>query len=289
MSLTKVTYSMIAGAVVNVLDFGAVGDGSTDDTLKLQAAIDSLETSGGVIYFPTGEYKITKPLVLPELGNVQLVGEGRTVSKIVKSGTTAASGLPNKLIPNGGGASDSFNVDAVIICDHPDNSYSYGITIKDLYLRADSASAGYCIYAPRLAQSFFDMCVFVYGNAVFYSRDWWNSRMSRCDIQSGTYGIRIEPNTTTAGTSLTFESCFVQQCKYGYYFSGLAYSSLVSCACDNTKPGGTAYTFIYNTSGGGEVPCTISMINCGTENTAGRHTYIYASSVEIVGGVFWRR
>src|SRR5574343_1677 len=40
MSLTKVSYSMIDGAPVNVLDFGAVCDGATDDTAAVQAAID---------------------------------------------------------------------------------------------------------------------------------------------------------------------------------------------------------------------------------------------------------
>jgi hypothetical protein len=32
MSLTKATYSMINGASINVLDFGAVADGVSEDT-----------------------------------------------------------------------------------------------------------------------------------------------------------------------------------------------------------------------------------------------------------------
>jgi hypothetical protein len=40
MSLTKATYSMIDGAPVNVLDFGAIGDGVTNDTAAVQAAIN---------------------------------------------------------------------------------------------------------------------------------------------------------------------------------------------------------------------------------------------------------
>lgn len=57
MSLTKATYSMINGAPKNVLDYGAVGDGITDDTLAIQSAIDATsESGGGTLYFPAGIY-----------------------------------------------------------------------------------------------------------------------------------------------------------------------------------------------------------------------------------------
>lgn len=58
MSLTKVTYSQINGAPVNVLDFGAVGDGVADDRAAIQAAFDyavSLTTPITVL-FPNGIY-----------------------------------------------------------------------------------------------------------------------------------------------------------------------------------------------------------------------------------------
>jgi hypothetical protein len=45
---------------VSVKDFGALGDGVTDDTAALQDAIDSVHaTGGGTIFFPTGTYMIT--------------------------------------------------------------------------------------------------------------------------------------------------------------------------------------------------------------------------------------
>lgn len=44
-------------------DFGAVGDGSADDTAKIQAGLDKLEQSldskRRVLYFPAGTYRIT--------------------------------------------------------------------------------------------------------------------------------------------------------------------------------------------------------------------------------------
>ncbi len=50
-----------ANYFINVKDFGAKGDGKTDDTLAIQAAIDSLcenEIGGGTVYFPPGQYLI---------------------------------------------------------------------------------------------------------------------------------------------------------------------------------------------------------------------------------------
>lgn len=66
MSLTKVTYSMIDGAVFNVLDFGAVGDGVTNDTVAIQAALDAAINLGNLnqepnaVYFPPGQYLVTQ-------------------------------------------------------------------------------------------------------------------------------------------------------------------------------------------------------------------------------------
>ncbi|MBQ4575547.1 MAG: hypothetical protein IJA85_10210 [Clostridia bacterium] len=47
----------------NVKDFGAVGDGKTDDTNAIEAAIEAMlfGSKGGIIYFPAGNYRITRP------------------------------------------------------------------------------------------------------------------------------------------------------------------------------------------------------------------------------------
>jgi polygalacturonase len=79
MSLTKVSYSMITGAPVNVADFGAVGNGTTDDTAAIQAAINSLPVApttgvGAVLLAPNANYRITAPLVLQR--GQSLIGDG---------------------------------------------------------------------------------------------------------------------------------------------------------------------------------------------------------------------
>ena len=57
MSLTKATYSMINGAVINVLDYGATGDGTTNDAAAITAAV-AAAPAGSTVFFPVGTYKI---------------------------------------------------------------------------------------------------------------------------------------------------------------------------------------------------------------------------------------
>ena len=58
MALTKVRNQVILGAALNVLDFGATGDGVTDDTAALVSAASAL-VSGQELFFPKGTYLIS--------------------------------------------------------------------------------------------------------------------------------------------------------------------------------------------------------------------------------------
>ncbi len=59
-------------SMLNVRDFGAIGDGRADDTASIQKAIDAAwhttargrRRSGGIVYFPPGRYRTTKPIRL---------------------------------------------------------------------------------------------------------------------------------------------------------------------------------------------------------------------------------
>jgi hypothetical protein len=65
----------------NVLAYGAKGDGSTNDTVAIQAAIDAAGVSGGVVRFPQGNYLVTSTLTLSHHG-VSLEGDGIRTSYI---------------------------------------------------------------------------------------------------------------------------------------------------------------------------------------------------------------
>ena len=83
MSLTKVSYSMIDGASLNVLDFGAVGDGVADDTAAIQATVDNAITNSKTVFFPDGTYKVTSSIIL-NVNNFQLkiYGQSKAHTKI---------------------------------------------------------------------------------------------------------------------------------------------------------------------------------------------------------------
>lgn len=78
-----------ASNYVTVKDFGAKGDGSTDDTVAIQAAIDS----GKSVFFPKTStfYKITSTLNVSN-SNQRLFGEG-SLSTIQQFGTNANSSV----------------------------------------------------------------------------------------------------------------------------------------------------------------------------------------------------
>ena len=91
MSLTKVSFSMINGAIFNVVDYGAVADGTTDATAAIQSAIDAASVNGGVVQLNAGTYKITDVLAIPD--HVALIGQGKTVTTLKPIGTFDAAVL----------------------------------------------------------------------------------------------------------------------------------------------------------------------------------------------------
>lgn len=101
MSLTKVSFSMINGAYINVKDFGATGDGATNDTVAIQTAIDAAGISGGTVYFPPGTYKIARNVgtndhwgVKVPFSNITLIGQDVYFDRFNSDISTYASAYP---------------------------------------------------------------------------------------------------------------------------------------------------------------------------------------------------
>jgi len=90
MPLQKITSStQIRGGILSVLDFGATGNGSTNDTAAIQAALNSGAKS---VYFPEGTYAVS---TLAPNNNQKLFGAG--VQSIILA-TTATADAPTGVI-----------------------------------------------------------------------------------------------------------------------------------------------------------------------------------------------
>jgi hypothetical protein len=120
--------------IVSVKDFGATGNGTTDDTAFIQAAIDSFPAAGGTLHFPPGTYKVTasinvnKPIHLiggPAGSNYQPV-TAPTVKLLwgsLSGGSVVKVGGFGTLISGGG--MDGFFIDGNNIADT-------GLHLKDI-------------------------------------------------------------------------------------------------------------------------------------------------------------
>jgi hypothetical protein len=118
----------------NVKAYGAKGDGVTDDTKAIQAAIDAAEAADkAALYFPPGLYKISSSLNIT-VNEIQTIrGEG--YKSIIKATASLAAIFD---FTSGG-------------TDTTANNY---LTIKDLYLEGDH-KANYCVYAERFTRTDF--------------------------------------------------------------------------------------------------------------------------------------
>jgi hypothetical protein len=72
--------------IISVASYGAIGDGTTDDTVAIQNAIDAAEANGGgVVFFPKGVYAVSN-LTVTESIVLQGSGESTIKQKVSTSG-----------------------------------------------------------------------------------------------------------------------------------------------------------------------------------------------------------
>jgi hypothetical protein len=101
--------------------YGAKGDGATDDTTAIRAALAAAIAAKGVLYFPPGTYLVapttTAGLTLGNNLEVRGAGEGLTTIKV-----SASAGNWAKLLDGTAGADNLVVSDLTIDCNNVNNS-----------------------------------------------------------------------------------------------------------------------------------------------------------------------
>jgi hypothetical protein len=119
----------------SVKAFGAKGDGTTDDTTAIQNAINAIPTAGGILFFPTGIYKITSMLDINNRQGFAVMGSGSgelsTTSASVLRWAGAANGTVLRVFSSRWSYFQNFTVDC---------ASSAGIGIDYTALNATSPS-----------------------------------------------------------------------------------------------------------------------------------------------------
>lgn len=283
--LSDIKSDMHADYVLNVKDYGAKGDGTTDDTAAIQAAIDAaVSTLAMAVYIPAGTYIITTPLLIQTYSDSDtsidgvkwwegrapsLIGENKSTAIIKKTGNGKRTMPAAASWSNGWGA-----IDAVIILGREDGTErGTGVTISNLNIKNASGNAEHWgIYGDR------SRCL-----------------IEHCNIRTGSHGIRLHSFfnrladlylvcTSQAiyidyGTSTVIERVFCSGAANPYIIK-TAYSTLTEVCCD----GGTGT--IFDITGNG-----VTLMSCGTES-ADADVCISAgadSNITVNGFYCWRQ
>ena len=255
MSLTKVSYSMITGTPVNVLDLGAVADGNgvgggTDCSAAIQAAIDAIVNSGvkGTVYIPSGTYRCDSGLTL-DLSICSLKGEGSTLD--FTNMTAASGGTYAELTANGfiGPATSGVALTVISGADGYAGGAYYENTNKVTGIRLKGKQGvseggtppappndqvGIYFYSPVGHTSIngaFENCVVsqFYTGVVFGQNEFGVTFRSCTLIFNGT--AVIMPQVNNAGEKNVFESCTVYNNVNGFALNNaFATTRIINCS-----------------------------------------------------------
>lgn len=143
--------------ILNVQDFGAVGDGVADDTVGIQAAIDALNSTYGsygtyhALYFPRGNYLVSDTINAKTLYRCTVIGNAAQIT------TIAGSNFTGKVMINFSGSSytvvQGINFSSTLTSTTPSAVMLYGRNASgqggDIHFR-DCVFSGDCTVATVL-------------------------------------------------------------------------------------------------------------------------------------------
>jgi hypothetical protein len=194
MSLTKASYSMITGAPANVKDYGAKGDGVTDDTAAIQAALDVNYD----VFIPFGEYLISSPLIM-RLAQQNLRGSGK------ESVLKAATGFASATV---GGSTGS----AIIWYQNPTGNWDgtgwiQGGEISDLTLWGRNVGVeGIRYNRVTSGQSFRNLRILQCTIGIYGTKWGWITKFDNLHIiESSITGVRLQ----NGYNGCTFVNCYL--------------------------------------------------------------------------------
>jgi hypothetical protein len=185
----------LSQSVYDVRDFGAKGDGSTDDTGAIQAVINELANVGGTIYFAPGRYQISSALELinttsDSFNGIILAGAGWT------AGSTPASN-DGSWIEYTGNSGSLFTVRGRAA----GTGYVRDLVLRDIGIQATDTSYSGDLVELRTVSYFTADRVGFYGRTdvspdadlvLIYGNEWVDLLFRRCVFHSAGYGISQE-------------------------------------------------------------------------------------------------
>jgi hypothetical protein len=255
---------------VSVKDFGAVGDGVADDT----AAIENALLASNNVYFPAGTYITTKAIRLSSGKNIY--GDGQNTTNIRRTDTTP----------------ETIGSDSVVAVVYVSSRYN---SIRDLQILGDrtglaTAATVDGIYFGDLGEmtnnsSFTNLIISSCNVAMHGRRSAFMCTFDQILCRQCVEGWKF--SYPVFGTSLTFNSCWIENCGTGYQFNRVLYSTMNSCGADYVSytSTGNPYGFGFgsrSTSRGiyDFESSTFTLNSCAAENSFG------SGAVTIQGNCF---
>ncbi len=231
MSLTKVSYSMIQGALINVLDYGAKGDGTTNDTAAIQAAITAATGNGqSTLYFPAGTYLVSTTL---NVSQCSVLGEG-VYSSIIKAASTLTGSLmyvgslaQNLVYENFqlDGNTGTANVKGLLIEGNVLHCRFSTIKISNCADVAMYIKGGDSGTTRPSVNTFVDLRIIDNDDRGLYITEGRNNTFLNCNFeQLGGIGVHVDGNLTDNPSEFLFQGCWIEVAVGGGFYIANAFT-----------------------------------------------------------------